>query len=102
MNVQDVAKLEKLKKLKTLEKNLTQLLEKLNQEMNKTDIEWMHLKNLAKTRNQQPNQASVDGELNIGTHQTTKFMNDQSINETQLNLSLDVLDSFNFEEEDDE
>jgi len=82
---------QKLMKLKVLEQNLASMLQKIDKEINQTDVEWMHLKSLNKNSTTETRAELLQQKSKSAGQRKIKqehHMDDQAINKTQLNLSL--------------
>lgn len=89
-----------LLKLENLERTLSDLLEKVDNEINETDVEWLHLKNISETRcsNTTNNSTSIplkseavsessQNSKSYFTKMEKESIDDQSINSAELHLS---------------
>ncbi|XP_066155689.1 snRNA-activating protein complex subunit 5-like [Euwallacea fornicatus] len=79
--------LEHLKKLKLTEQGLAAMLHKIDTEITQTDLEWMHLQSLVT----QTNGHSSNSKANKAVETKTKVqrsIDDESVNQIQLDLSL--------------
>ncbi|KAL3267937.1 hypothetical protein HHI36_007074 [Cryptolaemus montrouzieri] len=80
----------KLCRLKDFEKKLERLLPKVDQEINQTEVEWLHLKSLIeKYNNLESRQGSKPSDINTSDPICLKAEFDNgSINSNDLDLSL--------------
>lgn len=89
-----------LMKLENLERTLSDLLEKVDNEINQTEVEWLHLKNISEAQRSNTGNPSttdiplkkevtemVQNSQSYCAKMEKESIDDHSINSTMLNLS---------------
>ncbi|XP_066248086.1 uncharacterized protein [Euwallacea similis] len=79
--------LEHLKKLKLAEQGLAAMLRKIDTEITQTDLEWMHLQSLVNQTNGR-NSKSEASKAVEAKKKVQRSIDDDSVNQIQLDLSL--------------